>query len=279
MAAPVTRDGWSYAGDFYVEASVQNRHRRATISELKAKIDSSSEGAKESKDHPAHWYEAQLLHYGLPPSKTKGTAKMRLFEAVNKANLAVPSHTTKLETELKKEWTKKEREAKLALKKQAESMSTSSATKTTTKDGAKRKANDDQVQQAAPASDDDDEPLPPLGLLNGKYHIRWSGGGDGRLDDSNPLDSSIILTLDGSALWVAFEISPVSGILRLDHRPYQPSRSRCFDFDWRGEDTRGGGHDRTDDGSFLKFSGGGDISGELRFYDMVIEFDGYRLDG
>ena len=73
LMPPSVRDGWSYSGDFHVEASGNNRHRRATIPELKAVFD----GTDGQKDRPAHWYEAQLIHYGLPPSKTKGTAKMR----------------------------------------------------------------------------------------------------------------------------------------------------------------------------------------------------------
>ncbi|KAK0708381.1 hypothetical protein B0H67DRAFT_648451 [Lasiosphaeris hirsuta] len=113
FAGPVTNGAWSYAGDLHVESSGHNRHRRASIPELKAHFE-------RVEDRPAHWYEAQLLHYGLPPSKTKGTAKMRLFEAVSKDNLGVPAHIARVETELKKEWVKREREAKQALKKQAE---------------------------------------------------------------------------------------------------------------------------------------------------------------
>ncbi|EOO00338.1 hypothetical protein UCRPA7_4164 [Phaeoacremonium minimum UCRPA7] len=129
LAPPAAKDGFSYAGDsIYVEASGHNRHRRATIPELKAHF----KGSSDVKDPPAHWYEAQLLHYGLPPSKAKGTAKMRLVEAVSKGKIAVPAHIQKLETDLKKEWTKSESEAKKALKPQA---IPASATK-----GTKRKA-------------------------------------------------------------------------------------------------------------------------------------------
>jgi hypothetical protein len=137
LVPPATRDGWSYSGDFLVEASGNNRHRRATVPELKAVYD----GSDGAKDRPGHWYEAQLIHYGLPPSKTKGTAKMRLFDAVSKGNLAVPAHIKKTETELKKEWTKREREAKQALKKPAAPASTSAR-------GSKRKADDGQVGMA-----------------------------------------------------------------------------------------------------------------------------------
>jgi hypothetical protein len=137
LVPPATRDGWSYSGDFHVEASGNNRHRRATVPELKAVYD----GTDGAKDPPAHWYEAQLIHYGLPPSKTKGTAKMRLFDAVNKGNLAVPAHIKKTETELKKEWTKRERDVKQALKK----LTTPATTPTR---GSKRKADDGQVGMA-----------------------------------------------------------------------------------------------------------------------------------
>ncbi|KAI6080125.1 hypothetical protein F4821DRAFT_266199 [Hypoxylon rubiginosum] len=62
------------------------------------------------------WFEAQLIHYGLPPSKTKAVARMRLYDAVNGNYLSVPSHIKKLELDLKKEWPKNERETKKALK-------------------------------------------------------------------------------------------------------------------------------------------------------------------
>ncbi|KAM7199367.1 hypothetical protein V8F20_005762 [Naviculisporaceae sp. PSN 640] len=134
-----SRDGWSYgSGDFYVEASGHNRHRRATLPELKAHFDTNS-------DKPAHWYEAQLLHYGLPPSKTKGTAKMRLFEAVKKGDLSVPAHITKVEAALKKDWTKLERESKQALKKGAAETSAPAR-------GTKRKADTTPAIQQLPGT-------------------------------------------------------------------------------------------------------------------------------
>ena len=140
IVPPVSRDAWSYGGDFHVEASGHNRHRRATIPELKAHF----EGSDSSKDRPAHWYEAQLIHYGLPPSKTKGTAKMRLFEAINKGDIKVPAHITKIETDLKKEFAKKEREAKQAIKKQAQQVAPTPA-----KGSKKRKADQPEIGFAA----------------------------------------------------------------------------------------------------------------------------------
>src|SRR5947207_12310113 len=114
---PVSKDGFYYAGDsLYVEVSGYNRHRRATLPELQALFHPSGISGS-VKDPVGHWYEAQLLHYGLPPSKNKAVAKTRLLDAVNKGNLAVPAHIQQLESELKKEWTKKERQAKAELKK------------------------------------------------------------------------------------------------------------------------------------------------------------------
>ncbi|KAI1656238.1 hypothetical protein F4813DRAFT_364762 [Daldinia decipiens] len=133
LASPTSKDGFSYAGDLFAEASGHNRHRRATVAELKDHFKSGSE-----KDHPAHWFEAQLIHYGLQVSKTKAVARMRLFDAVNAGNLSIPAHIQKLESELKKEWIKKEREAKKAFKDAA----SSPAPKAT---GAKRKAESSNV--------------------------------------------------------------------------------------------------------------------------------------
>jgi hypothetical protein len=108
-AAPISRQGFTFINnEFFAESSTnQNRHRRATLAELKAHFDSGSD-----KDKPAHWFEAQLIHYGLQPSKTKAVARMRLFDAVREEKLAVPGWIGKLETEMKKEWTKSDRDAK-----------------------------------------------------------------------------------------------------------------------------------------------------------------------
>jgi hypothetical protein len=127
----VVRDNFAYAnGDLFAEASGQNRYRRVTPAELQNHF--KTPGSE--KDKPAHWYEAQLIHYGLQPSKTKSVVRMRLFDAVNGGKLNVPAHITKMESELKKEWAKKEREAKKEAKAQE-----------TTAKGTKRKAIDLKV--------------------------------------------------------------------------------------------------------------------------------------
>ncbi|KOS21736.1 hypothetical protein ESCO_001507 [Escovopsis weberi] len=107
-APPVSEGGFSFSnGVFFAEASGKNQHRRASPPELAAHFSSGNE-----RDHPAHWFEAQLAHYGLRPSKTKSVARMRLFDAVQANSLAVPSHIALLEDRLKREWTRQDRAAK-----------------------------------------------------------------------------------------------------------------------------------------------------------------------
>jgi hypothetical protein len=119
LAQPVSKDGFYYAGDsIYVEASGHNRHRRATLPELNALFHPKS-AAESSKDPVGHWYEAQLLHYGLPPSKNKAVAKSRLLDAVNSGTLSIPTAIQKLEKDLKMKWAKRERDAKAELKRTA----------------------------------------------------------------------------------------------------------------------------------------------------------------
>lgn len=138
-APPVSEDGFAYAhGEFFAKTSGHNRHRRATPAELKTHFTSGSD-----RDHPAHWFEAQLLHYGLPPSKTKSVARMRLFDAVNAGKLKVPTHVAKLEGKLKKDWTKNDREAKKAHK-----GGDAAPAKKPTAGGAKRKASEDDAAAA-----------------------------------------------------------------------------------------------------------------------------------
>lgn len=92
-------------GVFFAEATNHSQHRRASKEELVAHFASGSD-----KDHTGHWFEAQLIHHGLQPSKVKSVARMRLFDAVRQGTLSVPPPITNLEKKLKKEWTKRERE-------------------------------------------------------------------------------------------------------------------------------------------------------------------------
>lgn len=85
---------------------------------LRPDLKSSKTSAIQEKDQVGHWYEAQLLHYGLPPSKDKARAKMRLLEALNNGTLAIPASIAKLEESLKKEYLAADRKAKAQFKAQ-----------------------------------------------------------------------------------------------------------------------------------------------------------------
>ena len=75
------------------------RHARASPSELKAYLD-----GKAPNDQVAHWYEAQLIHYGLQRSKDKNTAKVRLQQALSQKRLTVPPHIVDMEAQMKKDY-------------------------------------------------------------------------------------------------------------------------------------------------------------------------------
>ena len=107
IMAPVTQGPYSYDSDtFYIAASNGSNHRRAAPAELSAIFDTRVSDPNSRPDHVGHFYEAQLLHYGLPPSKVKATAKMRLLKALQDGTLAVPKETVQIEKNLKKEWKK-----------------------------------------------------------------------------------------------------------------------------------------------------------------------------
>lgn len=53
-----------------------------------------------------------MIHYGLPVTKDKNAAKVRLLNAMNQFKLEVPAWILKLEGELKKEWEGENRKMK-----------------------------------------------------------------------------------------------------------------------------------------------------------------------
>lgn len=121
FAPPISRDRFHYNGDLYVEVGNLNRHKRASIAEISAFLRPDLTKSKgkpiNSKDEVGHWYTAQLIHYGLPPTQDKARAKIRLLEALNASKLVVPPEIKKLEDSLHKEYQAAERKAKAAYKK------------------------------------------------------------------------------------------------------------------------------------------------------------------
>lgn len=57
----------------------------------------------------AHFYEAQLIHYGLQCTKDKNVAKLRLINAITAKALAVPGHIPEMEADMRKEYARKVR--------------------------------------------------------------------------------------------------------------------------------------------------------------------------
>ncbi len=121
FAPPVSRGNFYYHDGLYVEVGNLNRHKRASVEEIRTILRPDLKKSKSApllppKDQVGHWYEAQLIHYGLPPSKDKARAKMRLLEALNSSRLVVPPNIAQLEAEMRKEYAAAERKAKAELK-------------------------------------------------------------------------------------------------------------------------------------------------------------------
>ena len=94
LASPVGKDGFYYNGtDLYVEVGSGNRHARASVAQLNDILrpkQSKAAAAQQVQDKVGHWYEAQLIHYGLAASKNKSVCKVRLLDALNQNTLNVP---------------------------------------------------------------------------------------------------------------------------------------------------------------------------------------------
>ncbi|KAL1738716.1 hypothetical protein HDZ31DRAFT_69698, partial [Schizophyllum fasciatum] len=118
MALPASRDDFFHDGStFYVEIDGKHRHPRCDASSLHGLLTytpgpvltKKGQVAKRQppphKDPPAHFYTAQMLHYGLKPLKTRDPAKRKLLAAFEgRDTLAVPAHILQLEQELATEF-------------------------------------------------------------------------------------------------------------------------------------------------------------------------------
>ena len=124
FAPPSRRGDFLFSSVLYADPGNSNHHARASVAELAALLRPEapnlySKGQKPSVATPAkdpawHYYSAQLIHYGLPVTKDKNTAKVRLLNALNQFKLEVPAWVLKLEGDLKKEWEAENRKAKKA---------------------------------------------------------------------------------------------------------------------------------------------------------------------
>ncbi|KAF2114968.1 hypothetical protein BDV96DRAFT_612972 [Lophiotrema nucula] len=135
FAPPVRRGDFLYSSLLYADIGNGNQHPRASVAELtnllrpqqvptakkrKNVLSAASEPPAQdfspAKDQVGHFYTAQLVHYGLPQTKDKNTAKVRLLDALNQGKLEVPAWITKLEGELRKEWEAENRKLKKGAK-------------------------------------------------------------------------------------------------------------------------------------------------------------------
>lgn len=118
---PVVRGEFLYREVLLVDVGGElKRHPRASEAEIKRLLNATDSSGK---DQVSHWYEAQLIHYGLQRSKVKNTAKMRLHQAINSGKLkAQPAHLVDMEGQMKKEFTAAVRKSKIQTKSPAPPM-------------------------------------------------------------------------------------------------------------------------------------------------------------
>ncbi|KAM0706888.1 hypothetical protein Q7P35_006218 [Cladosporium inversicolor] len=84
----IVRGEFIYHDTLFVDVGgALKRHACASQSEIETLLD-----GKAPKDQVAHWYEAQLIHYGHQRSKDKNTAKVRLQQALSQKKLPAPAH-------------------------------------------------------------------------------------------------------------------------------------------------------------------------------------------
>jgi len=122
FAHPARRGDFLYSSVLYADPGNGNHHGRASVAELAALLRPEapnlySKGRKPAvatpaKDQVWHFYSAQLIHYGLPVTKDKNAAKVRLLNAMNQFKLEVPAWIFKVESELEAEWEAENRKLK-----------------------------------------------------------------------------------------------------------------------------------------------------------------------
>ncbi|KAH7143432.1 hypothetical protein EDB81DRAFT_884045 [Dactylonectria macrodidyma] len=260
-APPVAADGFAFAnGGFFTEASGQNRHRRATLGELKEHVSSGSD-----KDHPAHWFEAQLIHYGLKPSKSKSVARMRLCDAFKAGQLARGKERSPdclcIRNEKENNHGDDTKDCRNPEKGgRRDQCDTHRRFFNPTQhqedkdydyvkyddyfDGVNDDDDRDHDDSLPPYSDpeydeytdDENVTLAPLSYINGRYAItcphvagNWPQYGS---------DYDLVFTISGSSLWATFDLGVVQGIMDFSNSPRQSSRNQV-PFKWRGQEAEG----------------------------------------
>lgn len=102
----IKRGEFLYRDTLFVDLGDNKRHPRASTLDLKELL-LPKRAITTPKDQVAHFYEAQLIHYGSPRTKDKNTAKVRLTSTITAKTLAVPGHITVMEADTRKEYARK----------------------------------------------------------------------------------------------------------------------------------------------------------------------------
>ncbi|KAL8804917.1 MAG: hypothetical protein Q9200_005631 [Gallowayella weberi] len=205
------------------------------------------------KDETQHFYEAQTIHYGLKPFKTKTAAKNALLNAFKGhgsgpgPTLTVPEKITKLEEDLAIQYSaknavaKKKYEEERALRKVAE-------------EKAKRKRKQDEADLMAEFIEDSNKKAKPNGnkalkkpdgkagsstsldiaTLSGVYTIAAPSISNG-WDCDGPLMLSLAPSSTRSHLWGSFDFGVFEGKLR--SIPTKEGANDTIRFHWRGRET------------------------------------------
>lgn len=107
----------------YADPRNDNRHTGASVAELAVLLRPEApnlyskgrkpDDAASARDHPWHFYAAQLIHYGIPVTKEKNRAKIKSLDAMHQFKLEVPAWVLKMGCELK-EWQAENRKMKKA---------------------------------------------------------------------------------------------------------------------------------------------------------------------
>jgi hypothetical protein len=113
-----------------------------------------------------------------------------------------------------------------------------------------------------------------LGLLNGTYEIECADLD--QWDQFQGHNFSLILSLQGTFIWGAYDFGMYSGILCMPRRPFQASEER-FTFTWRGrENSEGQMSFGSSNHGWIQFLGGGRIRGMINCYGEA-SFEGRRV--
>jgi hypothetical protein len=105
FAPPARRGDFLYTSILYADPGNSNHHPRASVAELAALL---------RPEAPNLYSKGKVLHYGLPVTKEKNAAKVRLLNVMNQFKLEVPTWVLSVKADLKREREAENRKLKKA---------------------------------------------------------------------------------------------------------------------------------------------------------------------